>query len=71
MLRNVSCGANDILVCTAWQRHLGLHLWEDTGDGTEVSDAQADAAVEDGAREGGNVAAVVHTTRMTSPSSPR
>ena len=63
--------ANPTLVCAARQRHLGLHLREDAGDGAEVSDAQADAAVQDGAGEGGNVAtAAVHKRRVSSPPSP-
>lgn len=35
------------IFCAARQRHLGLYLRENTGDGTEVADAQADAAVQD------------------------
>lgn len=39
-----------------WQRHLCLHLREDTGDGTEVTDVETDAAVTDREGERGTAA---------------
>lgn len=59
----VICGEN-VVFCAHWvtsvpwdvlggERHLRVHLREDAGHGAEEPDAEADAALQDGAGEGG------------------
>lgn len=53
---SMSCGLGSNMVFSlplAKQRHLGLHLRADLDDGTEISDVKADAADQNGKREGG------------------
>lgn len=44
-----------MFVCPARQWYLSVHVWEDSGDGAALTDAQTDAAVADGERTRGDV----------------
>lgn len=36
-----------------WKRYFCVHIWEDTYDGTAISDAKTDAAIKEWKRKGG------------------
>lgn len=59
LMCQIQCSSSDIYVCflslIAWQWHLSLHVWEDVGDGAEISNAETDAPLQDWERKRGKV----------------